>query len=273
MRRFPFLGRKLHPARGRGPTRRRILVVVVIALAIVALSGILHFRAWLSAIDDPRTQAFFRWKSGGEEARRALVTALTEPCPGAPFLLPSGGFIGLLYGDPRPPYSGSRLHQGIDIFSNSGPGQTPVHAALDGYLTREPDWRSSVIIRIPDDPLHPGRQIWQYYAHMANTDGTVSYIDEAFPPGTREEYVEQGMLLGYTGNYRGNSPVGVAVHLHFSIVLDDGQGRYRNELDFENTVDPSRYLGLAVNYACAPLVPNCAELPVCPDAVLGAGGS
>jgi hypothetical protein len=35
--------------------------------------------------------------------------------------------------------------------------------------------------------------------------------------------------------------------LHFSIVLDDGQGKFRNELDINNTLDPSPYLGLALN--------------------------
>jgi hypothetical protein len=53
--------------------------------------------------------------------------------------------------------------------------------------------------------------------------------------------------LGYQGDYSGdpNNPVGV--HLHFSIVLDDGQGSFRNELKIENTLDPSPYLGLALN--------------------------
>jgi len=37
------------------------------------------------------------------------------------------------------------------------------------------------------------------------------------------------------------------VHLHFSIVLDDGQGRFLNELDINNTLDPSPYLGLQLN--------------------------
>ena len=37
------------------------------------------------------------------------------------------------------------------------------------------------------------------------------------------------------------------VHLHFSIVLDDGKGGFRNELDINNTLDPSPYLGLPLN--------------------------
>jgi hypothetical protein len=37
------------------------------------------------------------------------------------------------------------------------------------------------------------------------------------------------------------------VHLHFSIVKDDGQGKYLNELSIQNTLDPSPYLGLILN--------------------------
>ena len=62
-------------------------------------------------------------------------------------------------------------HQGIDIFAGTDVGITPVYAAYDGYLTRQSDWKSTVIIRIPSDPLEPGRQIWTYYTHMADAEG------------------------------------------------------------------------------------------------------
>jgi hypothetical protein len=54
-------------------------------------------------------------------------------------------------------------------------------------------------------------------------------------------------LLGYQGDYSGdpNNPVGI--HLHFSIVEDDGTGGFKNELEIVNTLDPSPYLGLALN--------------------------
>jgi murein DD-endopeptidase MepM/ murein hydrolase activator NlpD len=148
-------------------------------------------------------------------------------------------------------------HQGIDIFAGTEAGVTPIIAAYDGYLTRLADWKSSVIIRVPSDPLQPGRQIWLYYTHMANQDST-SYIVEGFPPGTREVFVSAGTLLGYQGNYSGdpNNPVGV--HLHFSVVRDDGTGHFKNELNISNTYDPSPYLGLALN---ANLNPN--QIPVC----------
>lgn len=253
----------------RGPRR-----VVGLALAIAVLAAVLYvgYRVSRSRLDlrDPRNRAFLQWFSGDDQQRQSLITVVQqEPCPGAPFILPAEGYIGLLYGDPRPPYSTSHRHQGIDIFSPGGPGETPVYAAYDGYLTRETSWRSSLIIRVPDDPLHPGRQIWLYYTHMANADGTQDTIEDAFPPGTYEVFVQQGTLLGYTGNYSGSPLRTVAVHLHFSIVLDDGTGGYRNELEFANTIDPSPYLGMRVNYACAPVVPVCTDTPLCPDSAGG----
>jgi len=171
-----------------------------------------------------------------------------QRCGQAPFLLPSDGYIGFTWGDSfRPGHS----HQGIDIFGGQAPGQTPVVAAYSGYLTRLPEWKSSLIIRVPSDPLSPGRQIWLYYTHLADTAGN-SYISPQFQPGISEQYVEAGAFLGYQGNYSGdpNNPTGI--HLHFSIVLDDGQGGFRNELKITNTLDPSPYLALPLNASTDP---------------------
>lgn len=203
--------------------------------------------SYLWRLNDPRNQVFLQWASGNTAVRDTLITVQRTPCPGAPFILPADGFIGLLYEDPRGPYSLRNPHQGIDIFSNTDPGVTPVYAAYDGYVTREDDWKSSLIMRIPEDPLNPSRQIWLYYTHMADRAGN-GFIEPAFAPGVREFFVPQGTLLGYTGDYNGTSARGVWVHLHFSVVQDDGNGRYRNELEFNNTLDPSPYLGLALNY-------------------------
>jgi hypothetical protein len=207
----------------------------------------------LVAVLNPRNYAFYRWFRL-PEARADMVTLVAEACPGAPFVLPAQGFIGLLYGDPRGPYSLLKPHQGIDIFGDGQPGTVPVVAAYDGYLTREPGWVSAVIIRHPQDPLDPSRQIWTYYTHMADRDGS-SFIDPAFPPGTREAFVAQGTLLGYMGNYSGDPANPVGHHVHFSIVRDDGQGGFSNELKFRNTLDPSPYLGMTVNYRANPKVP------------------
>jgi peptidoglycan LD-endopeptidase LytH len=59
--------------------------------------------------------------------------------------------------------------------------------------------------------------------------------------------VKSGTLLGYQGNYSGtpNNPVGV--HLHFSIVKDNGSGHFLNELEIRNTLDPSLYFNLPLN--------------------------
>jgi hypothetical protein len=164
-------------------------------------------------------------------------------CGSAPFIFPTNGMVGFLWDDS---FKIGHRHQGIDIFAGTDVNITPIIAAYDGYLTRLPDWKSSVIMRLPSDPLQPGRQIWLYYTHMADPDGN-SFIAADFPPGTRELFVPAGTLLGHQGNYSGdpNNPVGV--HLHFSIVRDDGKGNFLNELDINNTYDPSPYFGFELN--------------------------
>ena len=200
--------------------------------------------------------------TGAIGTRPDLTVTQRDICPNAPFAVPADGTIGLLYGDPRGPYSAANPHQGIDIFSNAEPGVTPVYAAYSGYIRRERDWRSALIQRVPEDPLQPGRQIWLYYAHMADREGN-SFIVDAFQPGTSEVFVEQGTLLGYTGDYNGNSLRDIWVHLHFSIVQDDGSGRFANELEFGNTLDPSPYFGLALNFACGDGSAVCIEDTTC----------
>jgi Membrane proteins related to metalloendopeptidases len=177
--------------------------------------------------------------------------AAKSRCGNTPFTFPTDGMVGYLWNDS---FQVGHRHQGIDIFGGSEPGVTPIYAAFDGYLTRLPDWKSSVIIRIPSDPLHPGQQIWTYYTHMALADGT-SLINPAFSAGTSEKPVKAGDLLGYMGNYSGNAENPVGVHLHFSIVKDDGSGHFTNELQIANTLDPSPYLGLKLNADDQPSLP------------------
>ena len=242
------------------------LLKFAIVLVMAASCTLLLFLAVSAAsmLLGPRNESFVLWAVGDEAARESLIVSRREACPGAPFILPADGFIGLLYDSSGGPYTRANPHQGIDIFSHdkNTPGLIPVYAAYDGYITREDDWRSTLIQRVPDDPLQAGRQIWLYYTHMAGSDGD-DFIGEAFPPGAREVFVEQGTLLGYTGNYNGNSPRSIWVHLHFSVVKDDGAGRYLNELEFENTLDPSPYLGMAVNDACALPAPGCGPVESC----------
>jgi len=135
---------------------RRFLLFVL----IFALVGILF---WLTARRLGLLPAIGRLLpigGNGPGAAAPLVVVARERCPGAPFILPADGEIGLFYNDPNGPYSTAAPHQGIDIFSNADPGVTPVYAAYDGTITREPDWRSTLIQRVPEDPLEPGRQIW-----------------------------------------------------------------------------------------------------------------
>jgi hypothetical protein len=92
---------------------------------------------------------------------------------------------------------------------------------------------------------------------MAGPQGD-SYISAEFPPGSYEIFVQAGTLLGYQGNYSGTPGNPVGVHLHFSIVKDDGRGNFLNELEIGNTLDPSPYLGLPLNAAT-----NLDQIPVC----------
>ena len=148
-------------------------------------------------------------------------------------------------------------HSGIDIFAGTELNTTPIVVAYAGYLTRQADWISTVIIRVPNDPLQPSRQIWVYYTHMAGPSGA-SFVSSEFPAGTNEVYVEAGTLLGYQGNYSGDPLNPVGIHLHISIVEDDGFGNFKNELDIENTYDPSPYFGLPLNAN-----ENADTIPVC----------
>jgi hypothetical protein len=228
-------------------------LLFAILLILVLLAGFLAFR-WFQ--DDGASPRYvFEWlRNPGAHPEWTIDAG--ERCGDAPFILPTNGFIGFLWGDSFRP---GHRHQGLDIFGGEDLNQTPVIAAYPGYLSRQPDWKSTVIIRIPEDPLQPGRQIWIYYTHMADPAGN-SFITTEFPPGTSEVFIEAGTLLGYQGNYSGDPGNPVGTHLHFSIVLDDGQGRYRNELEIENTLDPSPYLGLPVNAS-----QNQGQVPVCPS--------
>lgn len=175
-------------------------------------------------------------------------------CAQSPFSMPTRGYIGYIWGDS---FRIGHRHQGLDIFGLEDPGVVPVYAAYAGYLTRAADWVSTVIIRVPSDPLNPTRQIWTYYTHMASPEGD-SFISEAFPKGSSEIYVEEGTLLGYQGNYSGDPYNPTGVHLHFSIVKDDGNGNYLNELEIENTLDPSPYLGMNLDAR-----ENPGNMPIC----------
>jgi peptidoglycan LD-endopeptidase LytH len=214
------------------------LISIIVVVSLVA--GYLVFRS--IGLNVPRTRRVLSWLRDASQHPEWAIHA-GERCGQAPFSMPTDGLVGFLWDDS---FRLGHRHQGIDIFGGGEVNTTAVMAAYAGYLSRLPDWKASVIIRIPDDPLNPGRQIWTYYTHMANSNGD-SYIAPEFPAGTTEKFVAAGTLLGYQGNYSGNPGNPVGVHLHFSIVRDDGKGHFLNELEIGNTIDPSPYLGLPLN--------------------------
>jgi len=238
------------------PQRSQIWWLAVVFIVLI-LFAIIYFFSRGYSLNLLRTRHVLSWLRNPAAHRDWKVTA-GQRCGEAPFIMPTNGFIGFLWDDS---FRIGHRHQGIDIFSGSGLNTTPVLAAYHGYLTRLLDWKSTVIVRVPDDPLQPGRQIWIYYTHMADPKGN-SFIEERFPPGTYEEPIEAGTLLGFQGNYSGDPGNPVGVHLHFSIVKDDGNGEFLNELEINNTLDPSLYLGVPVNAN-----QNQGDIPKCSDPI------
>jgi hypothetical protein len=239
------------PSSYKKPTRSSGCLVLSALVVLIMIAGYLIYRSYGSTAN--RSRRLMAWLNDPASHPEWAVRA-GQRCDNAPFILPTDGFIGYLWDDS---FRIGHRHQGVDIFGDSAVNTTPVISAYAGYLTRLPDWKSSVIIRIPDDPLHPGRQIWAYYTHMASPDGE-SYIASDYPPGATEVYVEAGALLGHQGNFSGTPGNPVGVHLHFSIVQDNGQGKFLNELDINNTLDPSPYLGLPLNAKT-----SLDQIPVC----------
>lgn len=231
---------------------RRVIILLILFI-LIAGAGLLVYRSWRSRSNAP----IVRWFND-PTSRAELTTVMNHTaCPDAPFILPSDGLIGLLWNDPAAPYTVLNTHSGLDIFGDGAPGEVPVYAAYEGYLSRLPEWVSSVIIS-HDDPLQPGRAIWTYYTHMASRDGTQSFVAPRFPAGTAGVWVEQGTLLGYQGEYAGSTGA-IGLHVHFSVVLSESNGAFLNETRIANTLDPSPYLGMPVNIADAPARPVACE--------------
>ena len=232
------------------PAMQRRWIFVSIAVVIVVTAGVYLFRTYHPS--SLRAAQAFAWiRDPGSHPE--LVTEAGSRCGDAPFFFPTTGVPGYIWDDS---FQMGHRHQGVDIFAGTDVNVTPVIAAYPGYLTRLPEWKSSVIVRVPSDPLQPGRETWVYYTHMADPNGN-SFISADFPPGTYEQQIEAGRLLGHQGDYSGdpNNPVGV--HLHISIVKDDA-GKFMNELDINNTYDPSPYFGMPLNARTNP-----DKVPVC----------
>ncbi|MFN8411242.1 MAG: hypothetical protein U0Z26_02525 [Anaerolineales bacterium] len=215
---------------------------IALALLVAVVTAGVYLYYTYRRRSSPRTDKIYAWFQNQSSLAEFRMTHGTR-CNNAPFVFPTDGIIGFIWDDSFRP---GHRHSGIDIFSGTDIGVTSIYAAHPGYLTRKSDWKSSVIIRLPDDPLQPGRQIWVYYTHMADPQGN-SFISDQFPMGTSEVFVEAGTYLGLMGNYSGDPANPVGVHLHVSVVKDDGNGNFTNELDINNTYDPSPYFGLPLN--------------------------
>ncbi len=218
---------------------RKYFFPLVILAAVVAAGAYLYYTR---GRDSARMAQVYNWFQD-QSSRPDLMMTSGAKCGDAPFIFPTNGLIGFIWDDSFRP---GHRHSGLDIFAGTDIGVTPIVAAYPGYLTRQADWKSTVIIRVPEDPLQTGRQIWVYYTHMADPQGN-SFVSPAFPMGTSEVYVEAGTFLGYQGNYSGDPNAPVGIHLHISIVEDDGFGNFKNELDINNTYDPTPYFGLPLN--------------------------
>lgn len=228
-------------------SRKPFLLALPLAAAVAGIY--LYFNYGRGSARTAQVMDWFR----DPASRPELMMTAGAQCGDAPFIFPTDGLIGFIWDDSFRP---GHRHSGLDIFSGTAAGVTPIVAAYPGYLTRQEDWISTVIIRVPRDPLQPSRQIWVYYTHMADRNGN-SFVASEFPPGTEEAFVEAGAFLGYQGNYSGDPLNPVGVHLHISIVEDDF-GTFKNELEIENTYDPSPYFGLPLNAHENPdMIPVC----------------
>jgi hypothetical protein len=141
-------------------------------IAVVAVAGFSFYRSHVfSPVRFERLMTWLRDPAGHTD----WTMNAGEICNGAPFQMPTDGYIGFLWGDS---FRIGHHHQGIDVFGGDEVGVTSVYAAYAGYLTRQADWKSTVIIRVPDDPLQPGRQIWVYYTHMATRRQSLSPVSQ-----------------------------------------------------------------------------------------------
>ena len=232
--------------------KKQLFLAGILLVAVVTAGIYLYLTYRRSGPRIARTFEFFNNPASVADVRIAAGTR----CGSAPFIFATDGFVGFIWDDK---FSLRHRHQGLDIFAGTDIGVTPVIAAYPGYLTRRADWKSTVIVRVPSDPLNPGAQIWVYYTHMADEQGN-SFISSEFPAGTSERLIEAGVLLGYQGDYSGDPGSPTGVHLHISIVKDDGNGNYLNELDINNTYDPSPYFGMPMNaLKNRDVVPTCSQ--------------
>jgi hypothetical protein len=163
-------------------------------------------------------------------------------CSNAPLAIPSTGWLGWAYMDPHNDVllKDNTPHRGLDFWPTSqNLVDREVRAAHDGVISRRTDTslRVSAASGVVDT----------YYSHITPLDSI-----------TNSAQVVKGQLLAHV---RSND------HLHFVVIKKpSGTTGFRTELDFENSVDPSRYLNAKLNYYDNGNYPAWTPTPGKPDA-------
>src|SRR5512138_3555434 len=116
---------------------KRFLILSIVVVAILATIGA-GIYYWYSP-NAGRMLSFRTWMNNPASHPDWKLVAGTQ-CGSAPFLFPTDGFVGFLWGDS---FGLRHTHQGIDVFGGTDVGKTRVIAAYSGYLTRLPEWKSA----------------------------------------------------------------------------------------------------------------------------------
>jgi hypothetical protein len=169
---------------------------------------------------------------------KSFSTYEPQTSPPPPFALPTQGYLGVCWDDPKFKSGGNTNHAGIDVWSdkdddsgNNKPGK-PVYAVYDGEVEQTDDRR--ITLKLDTLPMEyegilPQREgLRGYYTHLEEI-----YVTAA-ESGQSPHRVQKGDLIGRQGN-KGTT----MVHLHFSLKKGTGSEDY-----IENTLDPSPYLGM-----------------------------
>src|SRR6188474_1735461 len=103
-------------------SRRSIMLLLILATAIIT-AGITAY--YLYRPNAPRVNKFRQWMRD-PAAHPDWKLAAGSQCNSAPFLFPTDGFAGFLWGDS---FGLRHTHQGIDVFAGTDAGLTKVIAA------------------------------------------------------------------------------------------------------------------------------------------------
>ena len=168
------------------------------------------------------------------KASRVAATAKIEACFGSGWRLPSDGSLGI-----------QLMDDGMNFFGQGNEGRIPVYAVADGFLTRPPDWVDAVAV-LHIDPLRAEEKVWVYYGGMAAANGTDSFVEQDFPPGSTNIPVKSGQLLGYQGKWSGTPLWPKWVHMFVFTVDAHGRDSFPTNIRFTDILEPAPYLGLIV---------------------------